>query len=118
MVLIDSMPPASTTFAAPACSSRAANITVRMPDGQAMLMVTTGEVSGMPPRTAAIAVDHLVDGGGLQSAALDGGANRRGAEVIGRHVAQGAAETSDGGPYRRDGDDIIGACHDLSFRCK
>jgi hypothetical protein len=54
MVLIDSMPPATTKRASPAMSSRAPIITDLMPDGQAMLTVKAGTEIGMPPLTAAV----------------------------------------------------------------
>ncbi len=54
MVLIDSMPPTTTTLALPAVSSWLAIITVFIPDGQAMLMVTAGTCTGMAAFTDAV----------------------------------------------------------------
>ena len=52
-LVIDSMPPATTTSNSPALISWAASAIASRPDRQTLLMVSEGTVIGMPPATAA-----------------------------------------------------------------
>ena len=52
-LVMDSMPPATTTSARPAWISRSASMIEWMPERQTLLTVVDGTVMGTPPATAA-----------------------------------------------------------------
>jgi hypothetical protein len=81
-----------------------------MPEPQSLLMVVAPAVLGMPAameacRAGALlhacgqhaAHDHFVDIARGEAAALDGGADGRGAEFHGAHAGENAVQTAHGG---------------------
>ena len=58
-----------------------------------------------------LAEDHLVHVDRRNARALQCGLDRRGAEFVGRHGAEGTGERSDGRTRRTDNDDIFTGCH-------
>ncbi len=109
--LIDSTPPAIISSASPALMARAAVMTASMPEPQRRLIVVPGtlrqageqqrharDIAVVLARLVGAAEDHIVDGVPVDGrVARHQRLQRDGAQIVGAHGGQRAAEAADGG---------------------
>src|SRR5690606_25159745 len=138
-LVMDSMPPATTTLAEPALMASWASITAFMPEPHTLLMVVQPAAGGMPAPSAAWRAGawprpagthgHLVHLVGGEPGVLERAADRGASQDRRGHPGELAEEGTDGGALRTDDHDIrhadsvgfvtaLAACRDYRTCCR